>query len=75
MVSTGHFRRMSEQSPLILKPAPQAAPRVDVADRRLGGKGLEPVREIGQNSPMPMPLLGMTLAWTSLGNDMAGGAA
>jgi hypothetical protein len=33
------------------------------------------IREIGQNSPMPMPPLGMTSAWTSLGTDMAGGAA
>jgi hypothetical protein len=36
---------------------------------------LEPVREIGQNLPMPMPPLGMTFGWTSFGTDMAGGAA
>jgi hypothetical protein len=32
------------------------------------------IREMGQNLPVPMPL-GMTFVWTSLGNDMARGAA
>jgi hypothetical protein len=67
---------MRGRSPHILRVgAASGSFALDVADR--GDKRLVfgGIRQIGQNLAMPMPPFGMTFVWTSLGTDMAEGAA